>query len=77
VKAELFPTRVRATGVGLPYAITVSTFGGTAPAVALAFKNSGHESWFFYYLAGMVLISLLVYASMRDTKRQTAMHRHT
>src|SRR5439155_8836103 len=30
VKAELFPTRVRATGVGLPYALTVSVFGGTA-----------------------------------------------
>jgi MHS family alpha-ketoglutarate permease-like MFS transporter len=24
VKAELFPTRVRATGVGLPFAVTVS-----------------------------------------------------
>jgi MHS family alpha-ketoglutarate permease-like MFS transporter len=28
VKAELFPTKVRATGVGLPYALTVSIFGG-------------------------------------------------
>jgi MFS transporter, MHS family, alpha-ketoglutarate permease len=27
VKAELFPTEVRALGVGLPYAITVSIFG--------------------------------------------------
>src|SRR4029450_9812461 len=26
VKAELFPTRVRATGVGVPYAVTVSIF---------------------------------------------------
>src|SRR5581483_5491172 len=43
VKAELFPTNVRALGVGLPYAITVSIFGGTAPAVALSFKNAGHE----------------------------------
>ena len=77
VKAELFPTRVRATGVGLPYAITVSIFGGSAPAVALAFKNAGQESGFFYYLAGMVLISLLVYVTMRDTRKQTAMHRHT
>ena len=39
VKAELFPTNVRALGVGLPYAITVSLFGGTAPAVALYFKT--------------------------------------
>ena len=41
MKAELFPTNVRALGVGLPYAITVSLFGGTAPAVALYFKSWG------------------------------------
>src|SRR6478672_5730114 len=51
VKAELFPTNVRALGVGLPYAITVSIFGGTAPAIALYFKSIGHEEWFYYYLA--------------------------
>ena len=34
VKAELFPTRVRATGVGVPYAVTVSIFGGTAARTA-------------------------------------------
>mgnify|MGYP000446828295 CR=1 FL=1 len=35
VKAELFPTNVRALGVGLPYAITVSLFGGTGHRVVL------------------------------------------
>ena len=48
VKAELFPTSVRATGVGLPYALTVSIFGGTADSVALSFKSIGHEQWFYY-----------------------------
>ncbi|MDB5576789.1 MAG: hypothetical protein JWR80_1965 [Bradyrhizobium sp.] len=76
VKAELFPTNVRALGVGIPYAITVSIFGGTAPAIALAFKNAGHEEWFFYYLAGMVFLSLLIYATMRDTKHRSVMHLH-
>jgi MHS family alpha-ketoglutarate permease-like MFS transporter len=76
VKAELFPTSVRATGVGLPYALTVSIFGGTAPVVALWLKNMGHEGWFYYYLAGMICVSLLVYVTMRDTKCDTAMHRH-
>ena len=76
VKAELFPTAIRATGVGVPYALTVSIFGGTAPAVALWFKNMGHEEWFFYYLAGMIFLSLLVYALMRDTGKQSAMDRH-
>ncbi len=76
VKAELFPTNVRALGVGLPYAITVSLFGGTAPAIALYFKSLGHEDWFYYYLSGMIFLSLLIYSTMRDTKHESAMHRH-
>lgn len=76
VKAELFPTRIRATGVGLPYALTVSIFGGTADSVALWFKTLGHVSWFYYYLTGMIALSLLVYVFMRDTKKDSAIHRH-
>jgi MFS transporter, MHS family, alpha-ketoglutarate permease len=76
VKAELFPTNVRALGVGVPYALTVSIFGGTAPMIALFLKNNGHESWFYYYLSGMIFLSLLIYATMRDTKHASAMHRH-
>jgi MHS family alpha-ketoglutarate permease-like MFS transporter len=76
VKAELFPTLVRATGVGVPYALTVSIFGGTAQAVALWFKSIGHETWFYWYLTGCIFISLLVYTSMRDTKLASAMERH-
>jgi MFS transporter, MHS family, alpha-ketoglutarate permease len=76
VKAELFPTNVRALGVGVPYALTVSIFGGTAPAIALYFKSIGHEDWFYFYLSGMIFLSLLVYSTMRDTKHESAMHRH-
>ena len=52
VKAELFPARIRALGVGLPYALTVAIFGGTTEYVALGLKNIGHENWFFFYVAG-------------------------
>jgi MHS family alpha-ketoglutarate permease-like MFS transporter len=76
VKAELFPTKVRATGVGLPYALTVSIFGGTAESIALWFKSIGHEPWFSYYLTAVIATSLIVYVSMRDTKHQSAMGRH-
>jgi MHS family alpha-ketoglutarate permease-like MFS transporter len=76
VKAELFPTNIRAIGVGLPYAVTVSVFGGTADSVALWLKSLGHEQWFYYYLTGMIGISLVVYLFMRDTKVDSAMHRH-
>jgi MHS family alpha-ketoglutarate permease-like MFS transporter len=73
VKAELFPTHVRATGVGLPYAITVSIFGGTAESLALWFKSIGHETWFYYYLTAVIAASLLVYVGMRDTKHASRM----
>jgi MHS family alpha-ketoglutarate permease-like MFS transporter len=76
VKAELFPTNVRATGVGLPYAITVSIFGGTAEVIALWFKSHGHESWFNYYLTAIIAVSLVVYVTMRDTRYESAIGRH-
>lgn len=76
VKAELFPTTVRATGVALPYALTVSLFGGTAEPVALWFKSIGQEQWFYYYLTMCIATSLLVYVFMRDTRRESAMNRH-
>jgi len=76
VKAELFPTKVRATGVGLPYAVTVSIFGGTAEPIALWFKSVGHERWFYYYLTGVIAISLVIYVAMRDTKRHSAVGTH-
>jgi MHS family alpha-ketoglutarate permease-like MFS transporter len=76
VKAELFPTTVRATGVGLPYAVTVSIFGGTAEVIALWFKTHGHESWFNYYLTALIAVSLVVYATMRDTRFDSAIGRH-
>ncbi len=69
VKAELFPTKVRALGVGLPYAIAASLFGGTAPYIALQLKDWGVESYFYWYVSFMCLCSLLVYFFMRDTKR--------
>ena len=72
VKAELFPAAIRATGVGLPYALTVSIFGGTAESVALYFKQIGHEGWFYIYLSGCICCSLLVYVFMRDTKKHSA-----
>lgn len=77
VKAELFPTSIRAIGVGLPYAITVSIFGGTAESVALWFKSIGHERWFYVYLTALIATSLVVYVTMRDTRARSAMGRHS
>lgn len=68
VKAEMFPTEIRALGVGLPYGLTVAVFGGTVEYVALYLKKINHENLFFVYVTVVVFISLLVYWRMTDTK---------
>lgn len=68
VKAEMFPTEIRALGVGLPYGLTVAIFGGTVEYVALYLKKINHENLFFVYVTVVVFISLLVYWRMTDTK---------
>ncbi|CAN5917140.1 MFS transporter [soil metagenome] len=72
VKAELFPTQIRALGVALPYAVTVALFGGTAEYIALWAKNAGHEAWYFWYVTVCVAMSLVVYSTMPETQRAMA-----
>ena len=71
VKAELFPAHIRALGVALPYAIANAVFGGTAEYVALWLKGAGVESVFFWYVTGMIGLSLLTFIRMRDTKHNS------
>ena len=71
VKAELFPTEIRALGVGLPYALTVSIFGGTAEYVALWFKSIGMETGYYWYVTACIACSLLVYVFMKDTRKHS------
>ncbi|MCQ6958935.1 MFS transporter [Mucilaginibacter aquariorum] len=71
VKAELFPAHIRALGVGFPYAIAVSVFGGTAEYIALMFKGYGHENWFYWYVTGCIIVSLVIYITMNDTQKHS------
>ena len=71
VKAELFPTEIRALGVGLPYALTVSVFGGTAEYIALWFKSIGMETGYYWYVTACIAVSLLVYVFMKDTRKHS------
>ncbi len=71
VKAELFPAHIRALGVALPYALANTLFGGTAEYVALWLKDQGLERGFYYYVAAMIGLSLIVYVRMRDTKKHS------
>ena len=69
VKAELFPPEVRALRVGLTYAVANAAFGSTAEYVALWLKSAGQETWFFWYVAGMVARGLAASLIMPDTRK--------
>ncbi len=71
VKAEMFPAHIRAIGVGMPYAMGVAIFGGSAEYVALAFKGAGLESGFFWYVTGMAGIALVAALALPDTRRHS------
>lgn len=61
VKAELFPTHIRALGVGLGYALANSAFGGTAPVLYQAALKADQVSSFVIYATVVMAVSLVVY----------------
>lgn len=69
VKAELFPTEVRALGVGFPYGVTVAVFGGTAEFLALWLKSIGTESLFYFYVSACIAVSFIVYWRMDESSK--------
>jgi MHS family alpha-ketoglutarate permease-like MFS transporter len=72
VKAEMFPTEVRALGVGLAYAVANALFGGSAEYVALGLKTIGHESAFYWYVTAMMIVAFLV--SLRLPRQARYLH---
>jgi MHS family alpha-ketoglutarate permease-like MFS transporter len=68
VMSELFPTELRATGIGAWYNITVATFGGTAPLVITALSNAGHPLYFFWYVAVGAVVAFIATLTLRETK---------
>lgn len=65
IKAEMFPTEVRALGVGFSYAVANALFGGTAEYVALFLKSINLETAFFWYVTVFSAMTLLVSLSLR------------
>lgn len=61
VFAELFPTRVRTTGIGIPYAICAALFGGTAPMVATWLQMLGGAMLISAYVMLVCVISIAVH----------------
>lgn len=67
VLVELFPTRVRYTGVALSYNISAAAFGGTAPMVCewLLQKTGGNAAIAGYIMLGAML-TLVAFYGYRD-----------
>jgi MHS family alpha-ketoglutarate permease-like MFS transporter len=66
--AELFPTAVRASGIGVPYSFIVAIFGGTAPYV-LTWLTSHDLQWVFaLYMIVLVSIGLITTLLTPETK---------
>ncbi|MEG9247203.1 MFS transporter [Arthrobacter sp. Soc17.1.1.1] len=68
IMAEQFPPEVRATGIGLPYALAVAIFGGTAPYITTWMNTNGYGGLVWVYCAVAAAIGLVVYLTMPETK---------
>lgn len=67
VACELFPARLRSSGIGFPYAMSVAIFGGTAPYLATYLANAGHAPAFAWYIVALSAIALVVYIKVPET----------
>jgi MHS family alpha-ketoglutarate permease-like MFS transporter len=76
IKAEMFPTEVRALGVGFSYALANALFGGTAEYIALWTKSIGYETAFFWYVTAMSALALTVALTMRDPMKEGYLRRN-
>ncbi|WP_430298163.1 MFS transporter [Sinomonas sp. B1-1] len=68
IMAEQFPAEVRATGIGLPYALAVAVFGGTAPYITTWMTTSGLGGFVWLYCTIAAAIGVAVYLTMPETK---------
>lgn len=73
IKAEMFPTNVRALGAGLPHALATAVFGGLSEPIALALKQAGHESVFFWWVTGCIALTFVATLVVREPSRDSAL----
>jgi MHS family alpha-ketoglutarate permease-like MFS transporter len=69
VFAELFPTRIRASGIGIPYALCAAIFGGTAPLVAIWLNGLGGALYLALYVMAICLITILTHVFLTPETR--------
>jgi MHS family alpha-ketoglutarate permease-like MFS transporter len=68
VYAELFPTKIRTIGVGVPYSIAVAAFGGTAPYLQAWLGSIGQANLFNVYAVVLLVISITFVFTIPETK---------
>ena len=68
VYAEMFPTGIRAAGVGVPYSIAVALFGGTAPYLQTFFAERGLPAPFNWYAIALAVVSVVTVPLMPETR---------
>lgn len=66
--AEMFPTGIRAAGLGVPYSVAVAVFGGTAPYLQTLFAEIGRPGLFLGYASALLLVSGLTVYLLPETR---------
>jgi MHS family alpha-ketoglutarate permease-like MFS transporter len=69
VFAELFPTRVRTSGIGIPYAVCNAIFGGTAPMAATWLQQIGGPLYISLYVMLVCVVSLATHLLLTPETR--------
>jgi MHS family alpha-ketoglutarate permease-like MFS transporter len=65
---ELFPTRVRTSGIGVPYQVASAIFSGTAPLIAAWFVRNGQPLGIAWYVMAVGLVCGVVFCMMPETR---------
>lgn len=61
VLVEIFPTKIRFTGVAISYNISAAVFGGTAPMIGMTIATiTGNKYALSYYLVSLAVVSLII-----------------
>ena len=66
--SELFPTELRALGIGAWYNLTVATLRRHRAAAHRGAVRAGRPDLFFWYVSGGALIAFLIILTMPETK---------
>ncbi|WP_243372802.1 MFS transporter [Microvirga solisilvae] len=69
IAAELFPTHVRTSGIGIPQAICAAIFGGTAPIAVTWLNGLGGVAYVSTYMIALTVAGLLVYVFVMPETR--------